>query len=200
MDIQPLPLADAWVCHPKVHADSRGDFLEWFRGDLLREAIGRRFDVMQANHSRSTAGVVRGVHFAEIEPGQAKLIYCAAGAVLDLIVDIRVGSPTFGQHAAVMLDDIDRRAVFISEGLGHAFYSLQDNSSLCYLVSSAYDPVTEHTISPVDPALALPLPTDHALVISDRDAQAPSLAEAQAAGTLPSYDACRTRYAELSDG
>ncbi|HWA66759.1 MAG TPA: dTDP-4-dehydrorhamnose 3,5-epimerase [Mycobacteriales bacterium] len=200
MDVEALDVPDAWVCRPTVHADSRGDFLEWFRADLLRAATGRRFEVMQANHSRSRAGVLRGVHFADVDPGQAKLVYCPQGAVLDVVVDVRVGSPTFGRHAAVLLDETERRAVFISEGLGHAFYALQDNSSVCYLMTSVYDPTAEHAVSPVDPALALPLPTEHPLVVSDRDAQAPTLAEAEAAGTLPTYEACRARYAELSDG
>jgi dTDP-4-dehydrorhamnose 3,5-epimerase len=200
MEIEPLGIPDAWVCAPRIHADARGDFLEWFRGDLLREATGRRFDVVQANHSRSTAGVLRGIHYADVTPGQAKLVYCPAGAVLDVIVDIRVGSPTFGQHQTVVLDDTNRRAVLIYEGLGHAFYALGDAASVTYLLSSVYDPLTEHTISPVDPALALPWPTDHELVISERDANAPTLAEAAATGVLPTYDACRARYLEPGDG
>jgi dTDP-4-dehydrorhamnose 3,5-epimerase len=200
MEIEPLEVADAWVCAPRVHTDSRGDFLEWFRGDLLRKATGRRFDVVQANHSRSKAGVLRGIHYADAVPGQAKLVYCPDGAVLDVIVDIRLGSPTFGQHTAIVLDDVERRAVFISEGLGHAFYALRDDSSVAYLISSVYDPATEHTVSPVDPALALSWPTEHELVVSERDAHAPTLAEAEAAGDLPSYDACRAKYLELSDG
>jgi dTDP-4-dehydrorhamnose 3,5-epimerase len=198
MRIEPLGIPDAWVCQPQPHSDQRGDFLEWFRSDLLHEATGRPFAVAQANHSRSSLGVLRGIHYADVDPGQAKFVYCPAGAVLDVIVDIRVGSPTFGQHAAVVLDDVERRAVFIAEGLGHAFYALREGSSVTYLISSVYDPATEHTVSPVDPALALPWPTDHELVVSDRDAQAATLAEAGAAGKLPTYSSCRARYLELA--
>jgi dTDP-4-dehydrorhamnose 3,5-epimerase len=188
MKIEPMAIEGAWVCSPTVHADGRGVFLEWFRADILGSATGTGFEVAQANHSVSNRGVVRGVHFSDVPPGQAKLVYCPTGSVLDVVVDLRVGSPTFGLADSVVLDDVERRAVFISEGLGHAFYAQSDSASLTYLVSSVYDPRHEHTISPADPALALPWPTDRGeLVMSDRDAAAPSLAEAQALGLLPTY-------------
>jgi dTDP-4-dehydrorhamnose 3,5-epimerase len=198
MDIQPTAVADAWVCSPRVHGDDRGSFLEWFRGDLLREVTGRRFDVVQANHSTSRRGVVRGIHFADVPPGQAKFVYCPVGAVLDVIVDIRVGSPTFGAMDCVVLDDADRRAVFISEGLGHAFCALQEDSSVAYLVSSAYDATAEHTVTPLDPELPLPWPADVGdLILSPKDTEAPTLAEAARQGLLPVYESCREWYAGL---
>jgi dTDP-4-dehydrorhamnose 3,5-epimerase len=130
-----------------------------------------------------------------VPPGQAKFVYCPVGSVLDVIVDLRAGSPTFGIVDSVVLDDVDRRAVFISEGLGHAFCALQDDSSLTYLVSSLYNPAVERAVSPVDAELALPWPIDPAeLELSDKDRAAPSLASAIAAGELPSYDACRAAY------
>jgi dTDP-4-dehydrorhamnose 3,5-epimerase len=198
MKIEAMAVPGAWLCTPRVHGDDRGTFLEWFRGDLLAEATGRRFEVAQANHSISKRGTVRGLHFADVPPGQAKLVYCPAGAVLDLVVDLRVGSPTFGAVDSVVLDDVDRRAIFISEGLGHAFCALRDGTSVNYLVSSVYDPVAERTVSPTDPALALPWPADLGeLLLSDKDVNAPSLSEAERQGLLPSYDRCLERYSAL---
>jgi dTDP-4-dehydrorhamnose 3,5-epimerase len=198
MNIEPLAVPDAWVCTPIVRGDDRGAFVEWFRGDLLSAATGRRFDIVQANHSVSKCGVVRGVHFADVPPGQAKFVYCPEGAFLDIIVDLRVGSPTFGSVDSVRLDDVDRRAVFLSEGLGHVLCALRDGSSASYLVSTGYNPAVERTISPVDPALALPLPGDVGeLLMSDKDVAAPTLAQALAHGILPSYEACQARYAAL---
>jgi dTDP-4-dehydrorhamnose 3,5-epimerase len=197
--IEPLKVPGSWVCSPPVHRDDRGAFTEWFRGDLLAAAAGRRFEVVQANHSVSKRGVVRGVHFADVPPGQAKFVYCPVGMVLDVVVDLRTGSPTFGAVDSVVLDDVDRRAVFIAEGLGHAFCSLRDGSSVSYLVSSTYDPAAEHTVSPADPALGLPWPADVGPIsTSERDLAAPTLAAAQELGVLPSYQRCLERYAELA--
>jgi dTDP-4-dehydrorhamnose 3,5-epimerase len=199
MDIEQLAVPDAFVCTPIVRGDDRGAFVEWFRGDLLAAATGRRFDIVQANHSVSKRGVVRGVHFADVPPGQAKFVYCPEGSFLDIVVDLRVGSPTFGAVDSVVIDDVDRRAVFLAEGLGHVLCALQDNSSANYLVSTAYNPVAERTISPVDPALALPLPGDVGeLLMSDKDVAAPTLAAALDLGILPSFEACQARYATLS--
>jgi dTDP-4-dehydrorhamnose 3,5-epimerase len=191
MEIAPLSIAGAWVLTPRQFADDRGTFLEWFRADHLEAATGNAFAVRQANHSVSARGVVRGVHFADVPPGQAKLVYCPRGAVLDIVVDVRAGSPTYGEHAAVRLDDVDRRCVFIAEGLGHAFVALSDDTSVTYLTSSTYDPAVERAVSPLDPALGLPWPSGAGeLRLSPKDAQAPSLAEALAAGLLPAYGDC----------
>jgi dTDP-4-dehydrorhamnose 3,5-epimerase len=195
MKIEPLDLPDVWLCTPLVHPDDRGAFLEWFRGDKLQDAVGRRFDVVQANHSVSHRGVVRGVHFADVPPGQAKFVYCPSGAILDVVVDLRSGSPTFGQHCSVVLDDVSRLGVYIGEGLGHAFCALTDEVSVNYLVTTAYGVATERTISPVDADLSLPWPEDVPLVLSDKDRDAPSLAMAQEQGWLPSYQQCQETYA-----
>lgn len=198
MKVEPLAVPDAWMCTPPVHGDDRGAFLEWFRADVLAAVTGRGFEIRQANHSISKRGVVRGLHFADVPPGQAKFVYCPVGAVLDVVVDLRVGSPTFGAVDSVVLDDVDRRAVFISEGLGHAFCALRDDTSVNYLVSSVYDPVAERTVSPLDPTLALAWPTDIGeLAMSDKDLAGPTIAAALEAGILPSYLACQARYAAL---
>jgi dTDP-4-dehydrorhamnose 3,5-epimerase len=188
--VDALEIPGAWVCRPRQFADERGTFLEWFRADLLTKATGRSFDVAQANHSASRRGTVRGVHYADVPPGQAKYVYCPRGAVLDVVVDLRVGSPTFGRCAAVRLDDVDRAGVFVSEGLGHAFCALTETADVTYLVSTTYDPAVEHAVNALDPALALPWPTDiRDLLLSEKDRAAPTLADAQTSGALPSYDA-----------
>jgi dTDP-4-dehydrorhamnose 3,5-epimerase len=198
-NIERLAVPDAWVCTPTVYDDDRGTFLEWFRGDMVASVAGRRFEIVQANHSVSRRGVVRGVHFADVPPGQAKFIYSPVGAFLDIVIDLRIGSPTFGVVDSVVLDDVERRAIFIAEGIGHALCALRDGSSVNYLVSAVYDPDTEHGITPLDPALTSLLPTDLGeLLLSEKDVAAPTLREALEQGILPTYEACLARYAALA--
>jgi dTDP-4-dehydrorhamnose 3,5-epimerase len=182
------------------HGDARGRFTEWYRADVLSEAVGFGLTLAQANHSVSARGVLRGVHFALVPPGQAKYVYCPAGRVLDVVVDIRVGSPTFGVHDSVVLDSETPRAVYLSEGLGHAFVSLADASSVTYLVSTGYSPGREFGIDPMDPELDLPWPADLEFEFSAKDRAAPSLAQAREQGLLPTMEQCAARYAELRAG
>src|SRR5437588_10744805 len=149
MDISPLECPGACRCVPRAYGYDRGTFLEWFRGDKLADVIGRSFTPVQANHSISRRGVLRGVHFADVPPGQAKYVYCSSGSVLDLIIDLRVGSPSYRKHTVVRLDDVDRRGVFLSEGLGHAFLALSDEAHVTYLVSTPYNPDIEHAVHPL---------------------------------------------------
>jgi dTDP-4-dehydrorhamnose 3,5-epimerase len=194
--IERLDIPDAWLCTPIVHADSRGLFLEWFRGDQLAEESGRRFHVVQANHSESRRGVVRGLHFADVPPGQAKFVYCTDGAVLDVLVDVRVGSPTYGSFAAVELDAERRRGVLVAEGLAHGFCVLSESATVVYLLSHPYDPATEHGISPTRSGVDLGWPLDEAsMILSAKDQEAPTLEEARLAGLLPSYTDCVAVYA-----
>ena len=196
VQIRPLAVGDSYVLDLVPHGDTRSRFTEWYRADVLAELVGHGLPLAQANHSMSARGVLRGVHFALVPPGQAKYVYCPAGRVLDVVVDVRVGSPTFGVHDAVVLDSEQPRAVYLAEGLGHAFLSLADGSSVTYLVSSGYDPAREFGISPADPELDLPWPADVAFELSAKDQQAPTLAEAREQGLLPTMDQCRARYAE----
>ncbi|MEY9845725.1 dTDP-4-dehydrorhamnose 3,5-epimerase [Streptacidiphilus sp. MAP5-3] len=196
MKIRPLSIEGAWEVTPVQHGDPRGMFMEWYRFDHLAEAVGHPLRLAQGNMSVSAAGVVRGIHFADVPPGQAKYVTCVRGAVLDIIVDLRVGSPTFGQWEGVRLDDADRRAVYISEGLGHGFCALSDDATLSYLCSETYNPTGEHGIHPLDPTLAIEWPAD-APQLSAKDTAAPTLAEAEAAGLLPDYEACRAFTASL---
>ena len=197
MKVRELTIPDTYEISTDVFPDDRGLFVNPFRGDVLAEAIGRPFPVVQTNHSTSRRGDVRGVHFSVLPPGQAKDVYVPRGAVLDIIVDIRVGSPTYGQHEAVRLDDRDLRAVYVSEGLGHCAVALEDDTVLSYLCSTGYDPGREKGISPVDPALALPIPQDVNPVLSAKDTAAPTLAEAAEQGLLPTYEECQAFYAAL---
>lgn len=186
-----LTIPGAWEITPVVHSDSRGAFFEWFTDREFTAMTGHRLDLRQANCSVSKAGVLRGVHFAEVPPGQAKYVACARGAVVDVVIDIRVGSPTFGGWDAVTLDDRTHRSVYLCEGLGHAFLALEDDSTVTYLCSAGYDPTREHTISPLDPALgidwpALGWPGDP--LLSDRDRAAPTLEQTRSRGLLPTWE------------
>jgi len=173
--------------------------MEWYRHEALTEAVGHPLHLAQANCSVSRRGVLRGVHFAQVPPSQAKLVTCVHGAVLDAVVDLRVGSPTFGAVELVRLDDVDRNVVYLAEGLGHAFLSLADGSVVTYLCSEVYRPDREHAVHPADPALGIGWPADVEQNLSEKDAAAPTLARASAAGLLPSYEDCQAWYATLRD-
>ena len=190
MQVEPLAIEGLWEITPLLRPDDRGVFLEAFKADVLSEAIGHPFTLKQMNVSVSSAGTVRGIHFADVPVGQAKYVQCFSGAILDVVVDIRVGSPTFGQWDAVELNSTSRKALYISEGLGHAFCALTDDATVGYLCSEPYSPTREHGIHPLDSTLALPWPEGTAALLSPKDAAAPTLAEAVASRLLPSYDEC----------
>jgi dTDP-4-dehydrorhamnose 3,5-epimerase len=197
VETRELAVPDSYVFDLVPHGDTRGSFTEWYRADVLSQVLGHPLGLAQANHSVSARGALRGVHFALVPPGQAKYVYCPAGRVLDVVIDVRVGSPTFGVHDSVVLDSAQPRAVYLAEGLGHAFVSLADGSSLTYLVSSGYDPTREFGVHPLDPELDLPWPEDLDFELSGRDAAAPTLAQAREQGLLPTYAESTARYAEL---
>ncbi|MEV0399995.1 dTDP-4-dehydrorhamnose 3,5-epimerase [Actinoallomurus sp. NPDC050550] len=188
--MDPIGIAGAWLFTPQIHGDERGSFLEWFQDAEFSAAVGHRLTMRQANCSMSRRGSLRGVHFADVPPGQAKYITCLRGSVLDVVVDIRTGSPTFGRSAMNRLDDRTRRAVYIAEGLGHGFLALSDEAVVVYLASEPYAPDREHGVHPLDPALGIEWPRGIEPVLSPKDAAAPSLAEAERAGLLPSYADC----------
>ena len=194
MKVRPLTIEGAFEVTPVQHGDSRGTILEWYRFDALAAAVGHPLDLAQANLSTSARDVVRGIHFADVPPRQAKYVTCVSGAVLDVIVDLRVGSPTFGAWEAVRLDDEERRAVYLAEGLGHGFCALTEGATVAYLCSATYRPGHEHGIDPLDPELGVAWPAGVPL-LSPKDAAAPSLAAARDSGLLPRYDVC-TAYVE----
>lgn len=198
MQIRELSIPDAYEITPVQRSDDRGVFLEWYRFDKLAEAVGHPITLRQANTSVSKRGVVRGIHFADVPIGQAKYVTVTHGAVLDFAIDIRVGSPTFGQWDSVLLDTIDRRAIYLSEGLGHAFVAITDGATVSYLVTDTYNPSAEHGINPLDPDIALVFPPEAGEpLLSPKDLEAPSLAEAKASGLLPAWDAVKAFTASL---
>ncbi|MDJ0394278.1 dTDP-4-dehydrorhamnose 3,5-epimerase [Rhodococcus sp. G-MC3] len=194
MTFRELNIKDAYEFTPRQFGDDRGVFFEWFKSSAFTEAVGHELELQQANCSVSAAGVLRGIHFTDTPPGQAKYVTCVKGAFLDVIVDLRVGSPTFGQWDSVLIDDVDRRAVYLSEGLGHAILSLEDGSTVMYLCSIEYTPTLDRDVNPLDTGLGIDWPTlarDGSPLeyqLSDKDRAAPSLAQAIEAGYLPTFD------------
>lgn len=203
MEYRELKVPGAWEITPQQFGDPRGVFLEWFKAEAFTDAVGHPLDLQQANCSVSAAGVLRGIHFADVPPGQAKYVTCPKGAVLDVAVDIRVGSATFGQWDAVLLDDVDRRAIYLSEGLGHAFLSLEDDSTVMYLCSTGYSPGREHGIHPLDPEVGIVWPAtgrdgrEIRPQLSDKDLAAPGLSEASAQGLLPTMSSIADYHRSL---
>jgi dTDP-4-dehydrorhamnose 3,5-epimerase len=181
-----------WLCTPDVRSDSRGNLHEAFRQDTFTAAVGHPFRLAQVNVSVSRRGALRGIHFADVPPGQAKFVSCLNGVILDVAVDLRVGSPTFGSWTAHELSVRNNRSLYLSEGLGHAFIALADEATVMYMCSEAYAPHKEHTLDPFDSALGIDWPVHPAPELSLRDRQAPSLAELTADNALPSYESCLT--------
>jgi dTDP-4-dehydrorhamnose 3,5-epimerase len=196
-------ISGAFAVTPQQHGDDRGMFLEWFRSDRFVEMTGHRFSIEQANCSVSAAGTIRGIHFAQLPPSQAKYVTCPSGSILDVVVDIRLGSPTYGQWDAMVLDDTDRKALYLAEGLGHAFMALTEGAVVNYLCSAPYAPGREHGIHPLDPAVGIEWPThgrDGTMLtptLSPKDEQAPTLAEIAETGLLPTYDDAQAFVASL---
>jgi dTDP-4-dehydrorhamnose 3,5-epimerase len=186
-----LDLPGAWLCTPQIHADRRGSFHEWFSKARIEAGVGHCIDVAQANCSVSKRGVIRGIHFGDVPPGQAKYVTCVNGAILDIVVDLREGSPEFGRWVTARLDAENKHTVYIEPGLGHGFVALSDEATVLYLSSSAYDPDREHGVHPFDPEIGIIWPEDIEPILSEKDAGAPSLAKALADGLLPEYERCQ---------
>lgn len=201
MQSRPLTIRGAVEFTPVQHGDDRGAFFEHYRFDTLENAVGHPFALRQGNTSVSRQGTMRGIHYALVPPGQAKYVTAASGAVIDYVIDLRVGSPTFATWEAVRLDEVDRRAVYLSEGLGHCFVALTDDAVVSYLVSEVYNPERELGISPFDPDIGLEFPVEAGEpLLSPKDVAAPSLKEALDDGLLPSYDECIAYEALLTEG
>ena len=166
-------LHDPRLIEPVVHGDERGFFVETFRQSVLAE-LGIDNEFVQDNHSRSGAGVTRGMHF---QPGQAKLVRCARGAILDVIVDIRVGSPQFGRWEGFELDDKQHRQLYVPSGFAHGFCVLSDVADVVYKVSTYYDPAAESGFAFDDPEVGIEWPAGIEQIVSQRDRQALTLAE-----------------------
>ena len=186
MNFRCLSIEGVWLADSPVWRDDRGFFREWFKSDDLKEAIGRDFEPEQANVSVSSLGTLRGIHYSVAPRGQAKLITCVAGSVKDVIVDIRPKSKSFGQWISVQMSADSGQAVFISEGLGHGFVALEDNTAVAYLVSTPFSPTEEFEINPLDEKIGINWGMKLSdLKISDKDKSAPTLAERLSQGKLP---------------
>jgi dTDP-4-dehydrorhamnose 3,5-epimerase len=162
------------LIEPVVHGDERGFMVESYARDEWA-ALGVGVDFVQHNHSRSSKGTLRGIHF-QTSPGQAKLVRCARGAIVDVAVDLRKDSPTYGQWEAHVLDDEKHRQLFVPVGFGHGFAVLSETADVCYQVSSVYDPATEAGIAWDDPEVGVDWQVDEPL-LSARDQEAPHLSE-----------------------
>jgi len=184
MEFERLAIEGAWLTKSPIHRDERGFFREWFRGDELLSATGREFKVVQSNTSLSAKGVLRGIHYSLAPQGQAKWVTCTSGSIWDVVVDIRPSSPTFKKWVGVELKGSSGDSLLISEGLGHAFMALEDDSVVTYLLASPYSPMEELDIDPLDLELAIQWPSVERL-LSPKDANAPTLAMRLADGVLP---------------
>ena len=175
-ELKPTGIDGAWLFRSSAHHDERGFFREWFRADDLNKLLGISFNLAQSNISKSKKGVVRGIHFSTAPEGQAKWVTCSSGSIWDVVVDIRPSSPTYKKWVAHELNATNGLSVFISEELGHAFLTLEDDSVVTYLLSSPYAPESEFSINPKDPDIGIEWPLRD-LQFSSRDQSAPSLIE-----------------------
>ena len=186
MNIVELSIAGAWLLESPVWADERGFFREWFRlPDFLNESAD--FCARQANLSHSVKNTVRGLHYSLAPEGQAKLVTCAAGEIDDVLVDVRVGSPTFGAVEIVHLGGDSGRSVYLPAGLAHGFCVSSDTGVLVYLLSSVFNAPVELEINPFDDELAVAWPLEGEPIVSEKDATAPTFAQRRDAGQLPAF-------------
>jgi dTDP-4-dehydrorhamnose 3,5-epimerase len=190
MKATPLSINGSWKIDFQRFDDNRGYFYESFKDEDFKSQIGRNFVIKQTNTSSSSKGSVRGFHYALVPPSQAKLVQCQRGSIKDYVIDIRVGSPTFGKFEEIELNENSASAVFIEEGLAHAFVALENQTVVTYYVTEKYNPDREKGINPFDKTLNVKWP-EIELVLSEKDKQAITLEEAKNQGLLPSFDECK---------
>ncbi len=171
-------IEDVVICEPTVHGDERGYFVETFRADKLEVFLGFKIDFCQDNESKSSRGVLRGLHYQLAPFAQTKLVRVIQGSVLDVAVDIRKGSPTFGKHVAVELSAENKRQLLVPRGFAHAFVVLEDDTVFAYKVDNYYSPECDRGISYSDENLGIewPIPLEE-LKLSDKDTKQPKLHE-----------------------
>jgi dTDP-4-dehydrorhamnose 3,5-epimerase len=197
MKAQQLKISGSWKIEFQKFDDNRGFFYESFKEEDFKKLIGRNLNIKQTNTSSSSKGSVRGIHYALVPPSQAKLVQCQRGSIKDYVIDIRVGSPTFGQFEEIELNENSASAVFIEEGLAHAFVALENQTVVTYFVTEKYNPEREKGINPFDKTLNVKWP-DLELILSEKDKQAISLDEAKIQGLLPSFDECQKFIKSIS--
>lgn len=178
MKFIPQSIPDVILCEPKVHGDHRGYFTETFRQDLFEEAVGHKVAFVQDNESSSARGVLRGLHFQLPPHAQSKLVRVIKGAVLDIAVDIRKGSPTFGRYVAAELTEENKHQLFVPRGFAHGFVVLSDQAIFAYKVDNYYSPECDRGLAWNDPEIGIDWHTPAAQVqLSDKDTRQPRLAE-----------------------
>lgn len=187
MEIRKLGILGALEFTSQIFSDSRGSFQEWINLEKIKQEMGFSFPVIQGNISHSKLGVIRGLHFSSSAKGQDKFVTCISGKVVDVLVDLRLGSPTYLIKDYIELDPTCGKSVYIPTGVGHGFASKEDNTVVCYLLTSGYDPLTEQTIHPFDTELGIEWNTDNS-ILSTRDQNAYSLAQAKALGFLTYFN------------
>jgi dTDP-4-dehydrorhamnose 3,5-epimerase len=197
MNVTPLKIDGSWIIELKKFEDSRGFFYESFREEIAKKYFGREFNIKQSNTSVSKKGSIRGIHYALVPPSQAKYVQCQKGSIIDYVIDIRVGSPTFCQIVEVELKSSKPQAIFIEEGLAHAFVALEDETVVTYFVSENYNLEREKGINPFDSDLKIKWPNLN-LELSEKDKLAISLKEAQVQNLLPIFDDCKKFIKSLS--
>jgi len=172
-------IPDVILIEPKVHGDDRGYFVETFRQDLFEEFVGRKLGFIQDNESKSNAGVLRGLHYQLAPFAQSKLVRVMQGSVLDVAVDIRKGSPTFGQHVAYELSAKNKSQLFVPRGFAHGFLVLENDTVFCYKVDNYYSPENDRGIAFSDPDIAIDWRFKKKnIVLSKKDQAQPSLGDA----------------------
>ncbi|MFK0258740.1 dTDP-4-dehydrorhamnose 3,5-epimerase family protein [Streptomyces sp. NPDC090445] len=205
MKVRELGVDGAYAFEPEVFHDERGSFRSPHQEAPFGEALGRPlFPVAQVSTSVSRRGVVRGVHFTATPGSMAKYVVCAGGRALDVVVDVRIGSPTYGRSEQVELDPEAGTALYLPPGVGHLFAALEDDTVMVYLLSAAYRADRERAVHPLDPELGLELgpdlPSGVEWVLSERDRSAPTLAAAREGGLLPQYADCGAGWAAGGGG
>jgi len=173
-------IEDVVIIEPQVHGDNRGYFVETFRADKLEEFLGYKINFCQDNESKSSRGVLRGLHYQLAPAAQTKLVRVIKGSVLDVAVDIRKNSPTFGEHVAVELSGDNKRQLLVPRGFAHGFVVLEDDTTFAYKVDNYYSPENDRGIAFDDEALEIEWKITHSeLNLSDKDTKQPRLNEAK---------------------
>jgi len=175
MNIIKTAIPDVLIFEPKVFGDDRGFFMESFNQKVFEEAVGKKVDFVQDNHSKSTKGVLRGLHYQLPPFAQAKLVRCVVGEVFDVAVDIRKDSETFGKWVGVHLSAENKRQLWIPEGFAHGFLTLVDNTEFLYKTTNYYHPQFEGSILWNDPTVGVQWPNTNNILLSQKDKNAPTL-------------------------
>jgi NDP-hexose 3,5-(Or5-) epimerase len=197
MEIEQTAVPDAYRVLPRLIGDARGSFFESFKYRELARNTGHVFRPLQVNYSVSVKDTVRGLHGVLIPPGQAKFVTCVRGVLLDVVADLRLGSPTFGVHDTTLLDAHRGTAVYVAEGLVHGFVAMTDDACISYLCSTPFVPGTQFEVQPFDPELGLPWGAGLGgePLLSEKDLAAPTVRQAADRGLLADYGDCLALYA-----